>query len=119
MHHPPQGPQQLLIMGHTGLYTGLPQRGPSQRGQFMSQPMGPSPDTYPGLMGNVPLPQFGTQRLSTSQHIPAGLPPGFAPRHVIPGPADPYDYRANVGLQARNAGFLISSPSPPTLPPNL
>ena len=118
MHHPPQGPQQL-IMGHTGLYTGLPQRGPSQRGPFMSQPMGPSPDTYPGLMGNVPLPQFGTPRPSTSQLIPAGLPPGFALRHGIPGPADPYDYRANVGLRARNAGFPISSPSPPTLPPNL
>lgn len=118
MNHPPQGPQHLM-MGHTGPHGGVPPRGPPLRGPFMPQSMGPSPDTYPGLMGNAPPPQFGAPRPSTSQYFPSGLPPGFAPRNVIPGPAGPYDYGANVGLQTRDVHSSFPPPPPPTRPPNL
>lgn len=118
VNHPPQGPQHLM-MGHTGPHGGVPPRGPPLRGPFMPQSMGPSPDTYPGLMGNAPPPQFGAPRPSTSQYFPSGLPPGFAPRNVIPGPAGPYDYRANVGLQTRDVHSSFPPPPPPTRPPNL
>ena len=84
--------------------------------------MGPSPGTHPGLMGNVPMPQYAASRPFTAQHMPGqwpvGPPSGFAPRYPIPGPQGFHDYGGNVGLQPNDVHFGVWPPPPPPPPPN-